>query len=244
MKKEDKKFSGKIINKVGQAINRYQLIKKNDKILVGISGGKDSFVLIDTLARRKKHLPFDISIIAIHVDLIPVKYKIDLPFYERLCNSLKIPFHVVKTEVDLFKDQGKKPCFTCSWFRRKKLFEIARKNGCNSLALGHHRDDTIETLLMNMIFHGSISSIPESLNMFDNTFKLIRPLLHLREEEIAKYASIHEMPAMEKNCPHENDTRRAEIKKFITEIKTLNPRADLNIFRSMSKIFEEYLPQN
>lgn len=243
MANEDKKFTRKIINKVGQSINRLRLIGENDKIAVGISGGKDSFVLLDTLAKWKKHPPFDFDIIAIHVDLIPVKYKIDLPFYQRSCESLEIPFHVVKTEVDLFKDPKKQPCFTCSWFRRKKLFEVARENGCNVLALGHHRDDAVETLLLNMIYHGSISSLPESLNMFENTFRLIRPLLHLQEEEIARYATIQKMPEMEKNCPHENDTRRADVKKLVKNIKNLNARGDLNIFRSMGKIFEDYLPR-
>lgn len=110
------------------------------------------------------------------------------------------------------------------------------------MALGHHRNDAVETLLLNMIYHGSISSLPYSLSMFEGRIQLIRPLLDLDERMLLEYAGLNELVHVEKSCPHEDRTQRENISLLIQQVEDLHGKGPFNIFKSMNKIFEEYLP--
>ncbi len=236
------KLFKKICRKAGTTMRDHSMVEPGDHVLVGISGGKDSMILIQALAERKKSLPFEFSITAAHVEATGIGYRIDKDRLSSFCRELDIPLYYLKIAPDIEKDPSKAACFVCSWHRRKELFNLTRKLGCNRLALGHHRKDAIETLLLNMIYHGSISSLPYSLSMFDGRVTLIRPLMDVDESMLEEYASLQDLVKIEKSCPHENSTRRHTIDALISRIESIHPTGPINMFRSMGKIFEEYLP--
>lgn len=156
-----------VLKKASKVIYKHSLIEKDDSILLGLSGGKDSLILLDLLGDRLKHLPFPFKVIACYIEIEEIGYKVDEKYLKERCESYSIPFVKKQFSIGDLDKRGKKPCFICSWNRRKKLFETARKLKCNKIALGHHTDDAIETLFMNMINHGSISSLPYHLKMFE-----------------------------------------------------------------------------
>ncbi len=242
MKDKAEQYFLKIEKTVGRAINRYSLISENDSVAVALSGGKDSLVMLETVANRRKRLPVKYDVTAVHVHLKNIGYKTDIDFLNRFCGTLNVPLHVIEAEADLERDKNRSVCFKCSWLRRKLLFDFVKKNGCSRLALGHHRDDAIETLLMNMISNSSISSMPPSLPMFGGEFELIRPLILLGEDEIREYALLKEYPQQQAVCPYGDDTRRGEVKKILAGMEKIDRKARQNIYGSMSNIHGEYLP--
>ena len=151
-------------------------------------------------------------------------------------------YHLRAIEVDLTRDPKKTVCFVCAWHRRKELFRAVKELGCNRLALGHHMDDALETLFLNMTFNGSISSMPPKLAMFGGEFDIIRPLILLQEKEILKYARIRGFPVEKSHCPYGDTTRRADMKRLIGELTKMNGKAKRNLFAAMSNIHKEYLP--
>jgi tRNA(Ile)-lysidine synthase TilS/MesJ len=177
------------------------------------------------------------------VEAVGIGYRIDKNRLKEFCQDLGINLHFREIEPDLEKDSAKGACFVCSWHRRKCLFDLTRELDCNRLALGHHREDAVETLLMNMIYHGSISSLPYSLEMFEGRVRLIRPLMDLEEGLIGDYASMAGLTNIEKSCPHENETERQSIAGLIATIREIHGPGAYNLFKSMRKIFEEYLPR-
>ena len=241
-KKRKKQFE-KLSRKVGKTLQEYKMIEAGDRVLVGISGGKDSMILLETLADRRKHLPFDFELFAIHVSAAGIGYKMDTTYLQKFCEGLNIPLFLEEIEVDLSIDPKKSPCFICSWNRRKRIFEKTRELDINKVALGHHKDDAIQTVLLNMIFHGSISSLPQVLSMFDGRIMLIRPLLQIPEEELTYYATLREFKKQEKSCPFEGTTKRGEINKLVQQLDKLYPNASRNIFSAMDNINSEYLPK-
>ncbi len=240
-KKRKKQFK-KLSRKVGKTIQEYKMIEPDDRVLLGLSGGKDSMILLETLADRRRHLPFDFELIAVHITATGVGYKMDTTYLQDFCDNLNVPLHLKEIEIDLTIDPKKSPCFICSWHRRKRIFEMTRKLNCNKLALGHHKDDAIQTVLMNMIYHGSISSLSQNLKMFEGRIHLIRPLLFIPEEELTNYAALRDFKKQEKSCPHHKTTKRRDIEALIRQLNKLYPNASRNIFAAMDNIYKEYLP--
>lgn len=240
---DKRKAFKRLCQKVGQTIYKQKLLAPGDKILIGMSGGKDSFLLLELLDERRKHLTFPIELIAIHVKIKEIGYSADEEALKRFCSQYKVPFYFVEDSIgsDLFTS-GKAPCFVCSWHRRKNIFQLAQSMGCNKVALGHHRDDALQTFLLNLIYHGSISSLPYQLSMFDGQITLIRPLLDLSEKEILAYTRLANYPEEIKECAYKNNNKREQIKILLQNIRKLHPLAEKNMFRSMHNIFEEYLP--
>lgn len=234
----------KICKKVGKTIHDYNLIENNDRILVGISGGKDSLILLESLADRKKHIPVSFELFAIHVTAVNVGYSVDLAFLSDFCKTVDVPLFLEETEVDFNRKPEKQACFVCSWARRKKIFNKAKEISCNKIALGHHFDDAVKTMLMNLIYHGSFSSLPQKLSMFKGRTQIIRPLLMIPEKELAQYASLCGFREQEKTCPYEDLTTRNEMEEVLKHIESLNKDARKNLFRAMDNIFYEYLPAN
>lgn len=233
----------KIFKKTGKIIYDYELLKPNDKVLVALSGGKDSLIMLETLAEREKSLPFKIELIAVHIHIDNVGYKTNVPFLESFCSELDVPLHVDHFDIDLDQDPKKSKCFICSWNRRKRIFELTKELKCNKLAFGHHLDDALETLFMNMMYHGSISSLPQKFSMFEGRVEVIRPLLNISEEELIKFTEIRKYPKDLKSCPHEDKTKRKKTREFIEMMHQHYDRSKLNIFRAMDNIYEEYLPK-
>jgi len=239
--KTEKLFK-KICRKVGTTMRDHALLEEGDHVLVGLSGGKDSMILLEALMERKSAVPFDFKVTAAHIEAEGIGYQIDKDKLSLFCKNLGVPLHYKTIEPDLEKDSTKTACFICSWNRRKELFILAKELNCNKLALGHHRNDAVETLLLNMIYHGNISSIPYALNMFEGQLKLIRPLMDLDERMLDEYAGLNDLVKVEKSCPHEDSTQRNRIAQLIKQIEGIHGKAPYNMFKSMDKIFTEYLP--
>jgi tRNA 2-thiocytidine biosynthesis protein TtcA len=216
---------------VGRAINRYGMISAGERVAVGVSGGKDSIVLLETLALRRRRIPIHYDLLALHVNVKNITPVLDRTFYESLCRRL-----------DPGRDPKKTVCFVCAWHRRKQLFRMTGELSCTRLALGHHMDDAIETLFLNMAFNGSLSSIPPRLSMFEGEFDIIRPLILLTEREIDRYARLSRFPALQTQCPYGQTTRRADMKRIVSELVRMNRKARKNIFAAMSNIHREHLP--
>jgi tRNA(Ile)-lysidine synthase TilS/MesJ len=244
MDKKDKVFIRRFHGKFGNGIHKYDLIHENDKILVGVSGGKDSLCLLECLANRRRYSKVKYEIEAIFVDIKEIPYKIDQIWLQEFCDSLGVNLHIVNKEIDIDQRPKDSVCFYCSWHRRKTMFNLRKDLGCNKLALGHHADDALETLLLNMSFHGTISSLPAKLSMFNGDMLLIRPFIDFLESEIKEYARIKKYPLNNVTCPHENDTQRMKSKKVIEEISNTFPNARKNMMKSMQNIYIEYLPKD
>ena len=140
------------------------------------------------------------------------------------------------------KGKEKHPCFLCSWYRRKALFDVARELSCNKIALGHHKDDLVETLLMNLIFQGSVATIPPLLQMEKMPIEMIRPLCLITEKDIAHYAELSKYQKQIKLCPFEKVSSRAKIKDLLEQLEELNPHVLDSLWNSMENIKTEYLP--
>jgi len=242
MIKSERKYLEKIINTAGRAINQYCMIEEGDRITVAMSGGKDSYLMLEALAKRKRFIPIDYGLHAVHVNIENIPYEIDREYMTRFCDKLGVPFHLRSITIDFNEGDDISPCFVCSWNRRKELFTFCSENNCNKLALGHHRDDLIETFIMNMIFQGSICSMPPKLSMFKGEIDIIRPLSLLSEKEILKYAELRNFQMQKKECPHGDDTNRENIKKIISDMEKLNKYARSSIFKAMRNVQDEYLP--
>ena len=230
-----------IRKRIGRTIYKQNLLQEGDRILIGLSGGKDSFVLLDSLVDRKKYLPFAIEVIATHIHINNIGYQSDLDYLQKLCDERGVDFHPIDFEIEITDKTERSMCFYCSWNRRKTLFKLTQLHNCNKLALGHHMDDAVETMLMNQLFHSSISSMPYKFSMFEERIEVIRPLLDLRDFETKKYASALNYQHQLKDCPYTN-TKRESVRKLIKSMEKMNKVAVKNIFRSPNKIFNEYLP--
>ena len=223
------------------AIQDYGLLKNGDKILLGLSGGKDSLILLQMLAKSLAYPKLDIEVIAVHISMNNIDYGVDMEYLQNLCDGYNISFI---NEVCSFEPSNKKDvCFLCSWTRRKALFEIAKEHKCNKIALGHHKDDILETLLMNMMFQGSISTIPPSLTMdkFDQT--LIRPLCLMEEKDIVIWAEENNISKPIKLCPYEKQSKRVEARKLLEQMAKLSPGVKSNLWNSMQNVMPDYLPK-
>lgn len=241
-KKELKIIEKKIMSKINKTIEKHQLIEDNDRILVGLSGGKDSLVLLKSLAWKKKHARIDFSVTAIYIDILNIPYDADIEYLSSFCSSNGIDFihEKVTDEVDL-KNSTKNPCFLCSWDRRKHLFDTAKQQNFNKLALGHHLDDAIETLFMNMMYQATISALPPILSMFDGKLKVIRPLIETKESLIIEYSEKQNFIPMIKTCPFEKKSSREFVRGILGQMEEKYDRAKNNIYISMSHIDKEYL---
>jgi tRNA(Ile)-lysidine synthase TilS/MesJ len=241
--KEQNTFFYKLHRKFRKAVELYGLIEEGDKILVGLSGGKDSLALVEFLGEKMKVFKPRFSVVAVHVAMSNIKYESDLTYLKNYAESFGIELILRETSFDMATDHRKSPCFLCSWNRRKTLFEVAKEHGCNKIALGHHKDDLVETLLMNLIFQGSMSTIPPLLQMEKMPIQMIRPLCLIEEKDITQYAELSGYQKQTKLCPLEKVSSRAEVKQLLSQLEALNPNVRDSIWSAMENIKSDYLPR-
>lgn len=221
----------------------YGLIVDGDHVLVGLSGGKDSLALVELLGRRAQiHVP-RFKVTAVHVRVKQRDYHSDVSYLEEFCARARVPFIVRDTEIGEAKGKKKDPCFLCSWYRRKVLFEVAQELGCNKIALGHHKDDLVETLVLNLVFQGSVATIPPLLQMEKMPIQMIRPLCLIEEKDLIRYAELSDYQKQTKLCPLEKASSRADVKELIKHLEALNPNVRDSIWGAMENIKDGYLPK-
>ena len=240
---EEELIFQRIEKKIRKAMTDYRIIEDNDKILVGLSGGKDSIALIELLGRRKKILKPKFDVVAAHISMTNIGYVSDLEYLRDLCNKNDIEFIHYETSFDASQDMRKSPCFLCSWNRRKALFTIAKEHNCNKIALGHHLDDILQTLLMNMTFQGAFGTMPPILKMNKFDMSIIRPMCLVFEKDLVELSLIRGYVKQKNPCPYECSSSRPEMKNVIKMLESMNDKAKYNLWSSMSNIQQEYLPK-
>ena len=227
----------------------YHLIEDDDKILVGLSGGKDSLLLTELLAKRAQIQHPRFTVEAIHVRMENIHYETDTSYLQQFCDNLGVRLHVKTTRFEIGSPANardarrqKQPCFLCSWNRRKQLFNLAQELGCNKIALGHHQDDIIHTALMNLTFQAHFSTMPVRLKMRKMPLTIIRPLCLIPESDIKAYAEMQGYEKQQKLCPYETGSHRTDMKQIYEQLEALNPEVRYNIWGALeadNKLTEE-----
>lgn len=241
-----KKFRKEIWNRFTQSVNEYELIKPNDRIAVCISGGKDSMLmakLIQMLHRHSK-FPFEVKYLVMDPGYSPANREI----IERNAKRLGIPITVFESDIfDSVYNVEKNPCYLCARMRRGHLYSKAQELGCNKIALGHHYDDVIETILMSMLYGGQIQTMMPKLNSTNfEDMQLIRPLYMVREDDIKRWRDYNGLRFIQCACKftdtcttcnnEENLSKRVEVKELIRTLKAKNPFVESNIFKSVENV--------
>lgn len=236
-----KKYRKEIYSRFTRAIKDFNLIEENDTIAVCISGGKDSFLLAKCMQEIKKHSKINFNLI--YLVMNPGYSQNNLEKIKENATFLNIPIKVFDTNIFEVSNssEGKNPCFLCARMRRGALYSKAKELGCNKIALGHHFNDVIETILLNMLYNGSFSGMLPILNS-DNykDMKLIRPLYYVKEKDIKSWVKNSELSFLDCACSitKKNIGKRQEIKQLIEKLLEDNKNADINIFNSMFNVNE------
>ncbi|MGV8058704.1 MAG: ATP-binding protein [Smithellaceae bacterium] len=227
-----------------KAVLDFKMIEEGDRLLIGVSGGSDSYALLDLLDSPMIFVP-GFSFIAVNIDMGFDTNYIAYTGLEKYFQEHHYPYVMEKTDIGQLahSDFNKKnPCFLCSRLRRKRIFEIAAAEGCNKIAFAHHKDDIIETLLINMFYGREISTMMPNQRIFGGKLHIIRPLAYLREELVKKYSRERQFPVVKNGCPTSENSRRIYIKKLLNELERENKDIRHNIFKAMSHIKPDYLP--
>ena len=234
-----------------EACAGYQLIEEGDHILIGLSGGKDSLLLTELLGKRAQIYKPRFRVTALHVRVKERDYHSDLSYLEDFCRQAGVP--LVVRDISLPPTpplrEGRtpreidNPCFLCAWYRRKTLFNVAQELGCNKIAFGHHKDDVVQTMLMNLVFAGSFATMPPMLQLEKMPLRIIRPLCLIPEADIIAYAQMRGYEKQSKLCPFEHESAREKAKDLLAQMKALNPDALSTLYNAMTNIKPEYLPK-
>ncbi len=248
---ESRRLEHRLKERFVKAMATYHLIEDDDRILVGLSGGKDSLLLTELLANRAKIDHPRFSVEALHVRMENIQYETDTSYLQQFCDEQGVKLHLRTTRFEIGEEtvndardarRQKQPCFLCSWMRRKEMFNLAQELGCNKIALGHHQDDMLHTALMNLTFQGRFDTMPARLKMRKMPLTIIRPLCLIEEADIKAYAEMKGYQKQKKICPYETNSYRTDIKRLYDEIEQINPEARYSIWRALNaenKLIEE-----
>ena len=238
------KRAKRLRRQVGQAIADYQMIVDGDRVMVCLSGGKDSYALLDILRKLQAKAPVDFELVAVHLDQKQPGYDADvLPNYLR---SIGVPFHILEQDtysvVKRVIPEGKTMCSLCSRLRRGALYSFAAENGFTKIALGHHRDDIVETLFLNMFHQATLKAMPPKLRSDDGRNIVIRPLAYCAESDLADYAADCAFPIMPCNlCGSQENLERKAVKAMLAEWERKNPGRIENIFHAIGNVMPSQL---
>lgn len=207
-----------------RAIVEFKLIEENDRILIGLSGGKDSIFLTYALAVMREKLKKNFSLAAITIDPMFTN-DFSTKRIEDFCKELAIPFtsHKVNIAETIRQQNGKDPCFTCAFFRRGAINRFAVENGFNKIAYAHHNDDAVETFLMSLLYSGQLRTFLPKTYLDRTGLTVIRPLIYFRESELKNTITIHGFTPVDSPCPLNGKTKRQEIKELIAKLTTTTP---------------------
>lgn len=234
----------RLAREMGRCIADFELIEAGDRIMVAISGGKDSYTLLHLLERARQRAPVPFEIIAVHLDQGQPGY--DGSALEVWLQRQGYEHHILRQDtyqlVTKRIPEGKTYCSMCSRLRRGILYNAAERFGCTKIALGHHRDDTIETLMLNMMFNGTLSAMPAKLRSDDGRNTVIRPLLYSSERDIAAYAAGLDFPIIPCNlCGSQENLWRQEIKQLLDGIEQRAPQVRESMLAALKNVHESHL---
>ena len=227
---------------LGRALVHYGMMEDGDRILVGVSGGKDSMALLWSLAERQHRLPIAYELFPVYVDP-----GFEGGFAEDLriqCRDMGLELRVEYTDygrVAHSAENRENPCFLCARLRRKRLFEIAHELGCRKVALGHNKDDIIETFFMNICYAGEVSTMVPVQSFFEGLITVIRPLAFVEEDLIRRFIRQKGLAIFQNPCPSASHTKRQEIKDMLRQLYRSNPKVKGNVFRAMHHVKLDYL---
>ncbi len=241
---EENKLEKKLCRLVGQAIGDFGMIEAGDKVMVCLSGGKDSYAMLDILMKLRERAPIDFEIVAVNLDQKQPNFPAEiLPNYLR---NLGIPFHIEEQDtysiVKRVIPEGKTTCGLCSRLRRGILYRVAGELGATKIALGHHRDDILETLMLNMFYAGKLKGMPPKLRSDDGKHLVIRPLAYVPEKLLERYAADMNFPIIPCDlCGSQPNLQRQVMKEMLRDWEKKHPGRVENLFRSMHHIVPSHL---
>ncbi|QYF94951.1 tRNA 2-thiocytidine(32) synthetase TtcA [Massilia sp. PAMC28688] len=241
---ENNKLHKRLCRQVGQAIGDFNMIEDGDKVMVCLSGGKDSYALLDILMTLRERAPIQFELIAVNLDQKQPNFPADiLPAY---LSKLGVPFHIENQDtysiVKRLIPEGKTTCSLCSRLRRGILYRVADELGCNKIALGHHRDDILETFFLNMFFGGKLKGMPAKLVSDDGKHMVIRPMAYVKEADSTRYAEVKQFPIIPCDlCGSQENLQRKQIKGLMREWEKKYPGRVESIFSSLSTVVPSHL---
>lgn len=233
------KLQKRLRRNVGNAIVDYNMIEQGDRVMVCLSGGKDSYGMLDILLNLRQSAPVDFEIVAVNLDQKQPGFPEDvLPTY---LSALDIPYYILEKDtysvVREVIPEGKTTCGLCSRLRRGSLYGFAEQVGATKIALGHHRDDIVETLFLNMFFAGKLKAMPPKLLSDDGQNVVIRPLAYCKEKDLARYADYKQFPIIPCNlCGSQENLQRVQIKQMLAQWERQYPGRTESIFRSIRNV--------
>jgi len=238
-KTEFNKLQKRLRRHVGNAIADYHMIEQGDRVMVCLSGGKDSYTMLDILLNLRQSAPVDFELVAVNLDQKQPGFPGEvLPHY---LAGLGVPYYILEKDtysiVRSVIPEGRTTCSLCSRLRRGTLYGFAQEIGATRIALGHHRDDIVETLFLNMFFNGALKAMPPKLLSDDGRNVVIRPLAYCREKDIARFAAYKEFPIIPCNlCGSQDNLQRVQVKQMLAQWEREYPGRTETIFRSIRNV--------
>ncbi|WP_395403445.1 tRNA 2-thiocytidine(32) synthetase TtcA [Pseudoduganella sp. UC29_106] len=241
---ENNKLHKRLCRLVGQAIGDFNMIEEGDKVMVCLSGGKDSYALLDILMTLRERAPINFEIVAVNLDQKQPNFPADV--LPRYLTELGVAFHIENQDtysiVKRLIPEGKTTCSLCSRLRRGILYRVADELGCTKIALGHHRDDILETFFLNMFFGGKIKGMPAKLVSDDGKHVVIRPLAYVKEEDTERYAAVKNFPIIPCDlCGSQENLQRKQIKAMLRDWEKKHPGRVENTFSALSTVVPSHL---
>ncbi|MCI8644530.1 MAG: tRNA 2-thiocytidine(32) synthetase TtcA [Lachnospiraceae bacterium] len=224
----------KVMSQVRRALDDYHMITDNDRIAVGISGGKDSLTLLLALHGLMRFYPKPFTLHAVTVDL--GFDNLDLDKIQELCNKIEIPYTIVKTQIAEIVFEGHReenPCSLCAKLRKGAFNNAIKKEGCNKIAYAHHRDDMIATMFLSLLYEGRFQALEPVTYLEKSGLTLIRPLLYMRESDVVGFTNKAALPVVKSPCPADGKTRRKYVEELLRRIDRENPGAKNRIFTAI-----------
>ena len=227
----------RILSYTRRALDDYEMIRPGDKIAVGVSAGKDSLTLLCAMAELRRFYPVPFELHAVTVDM-GFSTPMDFSPIQRLCDELDVPYHITKTEIakiifDIRKEPS--PCSLCAKMRRGALHRATKEIGCNTVALGHHFDDAVETFMLNLFFEGRIGCFSPITYLSRMDLRMIRPMIYLPEKDVRYFSSRANLPVIKSPCPADGNTQREEMKQLLARLDREHNGLRYRIFGAMQR---------
>lgn len=235
-------LSKAVNRRIGRAMHNYRMLADSDRVLVAVSGGVDSLVLAWILNHWRHKAPISYEVLAVYIDNGFEGRTTDN--VQQQLQKIAVPYLIEKTdfwERAVAAEKGKSTCYHCARLRRNYLFSLAEQHGYNKMALGHHKDDILETFFMNLLYAGNLSTMVPRQKLFGGSMDIIRPMAYLEKKDILEIASAAEILPVKNPCPQDKNSKRQEARKIVATLSAMDPKIKSNIFAALANIRKEYL---